>query len=34
MDIHIENLKAFGAVWYPNARDHPDAAAILDREGQ
>jgi hypothetical protein len=33
MNIHIENLKAFGAEWYPNARDHPVAAEVLDRKG-
>ncbi|KAE9368219.1 hypothetical protein N431DRAFT_469942 [Stipitochalara longipes BDJ] len=33
MNIHIENLKAFGAEWYPNARDHPVAAEVLDRQG-
>lgn len=29
MDAHIENLKAFGAVWYANATDHPVAAEVL-----
>ena len=29
MDAHIENVKAFGAVWYANATDHPVAAEVL-----
>ncbi|KAE8371285.1 hypothetical protein BDV26DRAFT_298934 [Aspergillus bertholletiae] len=28
-DVHLKNLKAFGATWYENARDHPGAAEML-----
>ncbi|KAJ9299673.1 hypothetical protein DTO271G3_2557 [Paecilomyces variotii] len=30
-DVHLENLKSFGATWYENARDHPVAAEMLQR---
>ncbi|KAF7188557.1 Intracellular protein transport protein USO1 [Pseudocercospora fuligena] len=29
MDEHRENLKKMGATWYPDARDHPEAAMAL-----
>ncbi|KAE8142328.1 hypothetical protein BDV38DRAFT_153396 [Aspergillus pseudotamarii] len=28
-DVHLENLKSFGATWYKNAEDHPVAAEML-----
>ncbi|RKU41799.1 hypothetical protein DL546_001795 [Coniochaeta pulveracea] len=31
MNTHIENLKAFGAVWYANAIEHPVAKEVLAR---
>ncbi|KAK5677908.1 hypothetical protein LTS10_009791 [Elasticomyces elasticus] len=30
LDEHTKNLKAFGATWYANPRDHDGAARTLD----
>ncbi|KAK3641244.1 hypothetical protein LTR56_011484 [Elasticomyces elasticus] len=32
LDEHTRNLKAHGAIWYANPRDHPGAARTLDME--
>ena len=32
MNVHVANLKAFGAQWYENDQDNPEAAAILDEK--
>ena len=29
LDEHRENLKKMGATWYPDAKDHPEAALAL-----
>ncbi|KAK5732747.1 hypothetical protein LTR17_010302 [Elasticomyces elasticus] len=32
LDEHTKSLKAHGAIWYANPRDHPGAARTLDME--
>ncbi|KAK3648132.1 hypothetical protein LTR56_002611 [Elasticomyces elasticus] len=32
LDEHTRNLKAHGAIWYANPRDHPGAARAFDMQ--